>query len=120
VDIILGANQMSCLWIEGKGEAMEARVSRGQVRPGKMDEFVTMTKETVRQVYRKQKGCRGFLLLTDRSQNRAVAISLWETVQDRMAHEASDPYKNRMAEVAPLGDGRPTVEYLDAAIVETF
>jgi quinol monooxygenase YgiN len=111
---------VSCLWIEGKGEAMEARVSRGQVRAGKLDEFVSMTQETVRRVYRKQPGFRGFMLLTDRSQNRAVAISLWETVQDRMAHEASDLYQNRMAEVAPLGDRRPAVKYLDASIVETF
>jgi quinol monooxygenase YgiN len=106
--------------MRGRAEDMEARVSSGQIRHGKMDEFVTMTKETVRQVYRKQKGFRGFMLLTDRSQNRAVAISLWETAQDRMTHEASDLYQNRVAEVAPLGDGRPTVEYLDAAIVETL
>ncbi len=99
---------------------MEARVSRGRIRPGKMDEFVTMTQETVRQVYREQEGFRGFLLLTAHNQDGVVAISLWETVQDRRAHEASDLYQNRMAEVAPLGDGRPAVEYFDAAIVETL
>lgn len=99
---------------------MEARVSRGQIRPGKLDEFVTETQETVRRVYRKQPGFRGFLLLTDASQNRAVAISLWESPADRMAHEASDHYQNRMAEVASLGDGRPAVEYLEVGILETI
>lgn len=98
---------------------MEARVSRGQIRPGKLDEFVSETQETVRRVYRKQPGFRGFLLLTDPSQNRAVAVSLWERSADRMAHEESDLYQNRMAEVAPLGDGRPTVEYFEVGILET-
>jgi quinol monooxygenase YgiN len=99
---------------------MEARVSRGRIRPGKIDEFVTMTQKTVRQVYRKQKGFRGFLLLTDRSQNEAVAISLWETAEDRTAHEGSDLYQNRMVEIAPLGDGRPAVEYFQVGILETL
>lgn len=98
---------------------MEAGVSRGQIREGMLHEFVTMTQETVRRVYRKQKGFRGFLLLTDRSQNGAVAISLWDSSADRMAHEASDLYQNRMAEVAPLGDGRPTVEYFEVGLLET-
>ena len=99
---------------------MEARVSRGQVRAGKLDEFVSMTQETVRRVYRKQPGFRGFMLLTDRSQNRAVAISLWETAEDRTAHEGSDLYQNRMVEIAPLGDGRPAVEYFQVGILETL
>ena len=98
---------------------MEARMSRGRIRKDKMDEFVYMTQETVRQVYCKQKGFRGFLLLTDRSQNGAVAISLWQTAEDRTAHEASALYQNRMREVAPFGDGRPAVEYFEVGILET-
>jgi quinol monooxygenase YgiN len=98
---------------------MEARVSRGRIRPGKMDEFLAMTRETVRLVYRKQKGFRGFLLLTDKGQNGAVAVSLWKTAEDRAAHEGSELYQNRMAEVAPLGDGRPAVQYFEVGILET-
>lgn len=98
---------------------MEARISRGRILPGKMDEFIAMTRETVRLVYHKQKGFRGFLLLTEKGQNGAVAVSLWEMAEDRVAHEGSELYQNRMAEVAPLGDGRPTVEYFEVGILET-
>ncbi len=95
---------------------MNARISRGSIQPGKMDEFVAATRETVESVYKKHKGFKGFLLLTDGNANEAVSISLWETAADMAAHEIGEDYQRRMAEVLPLSDGRPALEHFEVRI----
>jgi heme-degrading monooxygenase HmoA/predicted Zn-ribbon and HTH transcriptional regulator len=78
--------------------------------------FIAATEETVRRVYEQQPGFRGFWLLTDPAANTAMSISLWDSEADILAHEASDIYHQRMAEVAPLGDGHPVSGHYEVAI----
>ena len=71
---------------------MYARVTTGYAQPGKLDELTQYTRETLVPLYPQQQGFKGALFLTDRSANKVMAITLWETEAEMAAGEASDGY----------------------------
>jgi hypothetical protein len=55
---------------------MYARVTTGNVQPGKVGELDQYIRETLVTLYPQQQGFKGALFLTDRSANKAIAITL--------------------------------------------
>jgi heme-degrading monooxygenase HmoA len=88
---------------------MFARVTINRIRPGKMDETVSHVQAALLPAAKQQPGFKGFYLLTDRHNNRALTISLWET-QDALdaTSEGSDYFRNY---IQPLPDIVGTENY---------
>ena len=88
---------------------MHARMSRAQAQPGKLDEAVTIVRDSVVPAARRQQGFKGGFALTDRSTNKILTISLWETEADTSASETSY-FPETLSKLASVFDGPPTVE----------
>ena len=98
---------------------MYARVTTGYVQPGKMDEFNQYIRETIVTLYPQQQGFKGALFLTDRSANKAIAITLWETEAELAAGEASGGYyREQLTKLAHLFASAPVREAYEVSIQE--
>jgi len=98
---------------------MYARVTTGYVQPGKMDELNQYVRETLVPLYSQQQGFKGALFLTDRSANKAIAITLWETEAEMAAGEASGGYyREQLAKMAHLFASAPVREAYEVSIQE--
>jgi len=98
---------------------MYARVTTGYVQPGKMDELNQYVRETLVPLYSQQQGFKGALFLTDRSANKAIAITLWETEAEMAAGEASGGYyREQLAKMAHLFASAPVREAYEVAVQE--
>lgn len=71
---------------------MHARVTRMQAKPGRVDDIVRISRESVVPEVRRQKGFKGVVQLVDRASDRAVSITLWETLADLEAVEQGGVY----------------------------
>ena len=58
---------------------MHARVNFRQVPPDRMDEAIQTYRDTTLPEVRTRNGFQGGLVLTDRSNGKTIAISLWDT-----------------------------------------
>jgi heme-degrading monooxygenase HmoA len=66
---------------------MYARLTTGQIRPGKENEAIRLAWEVVLPVARDQPGYRGLISLFDWATGKYLVISLWGTEADRQAGE---------------------------------
>ena len=64
---------------------MHARVNYRQIPPDRMDEAISIYRDSVLPRHIGAKGFKGGLVLTDRGAGKAIAISLWETEADLTA-----------------------------------
>ncbi len=80
---------------------MYARVTFNQIRPGRLDETVSHVESTLLPGAKQQSGFLGFFLLTDRQNNRAITISLWETQEAMNATSAGSDYYRNFIETLP-------------------
>ncbi len=77
-----------------------ARVLTATAHPGKTDEGVQIVRDSLLPVTRRQPGFKGGLVLTDRSQNKVIALTLWETEADLNASESSGYLQEQLGKVA--------------------
>ena len=75
---------------------MYARVSTVEVQPGRMDEVIDISRDSVLPAAQQQQGFRGGLWLTDRDANKIMIVSLWESREDMEAGEASGYYREQI------------------------
>jgi heme-degrading monooxygenase HmoA len=94
---------------------MHARVTTFQVRAGRIDEVIAMTRDSVLPDAREQKGYRGVLVLTDRAASKIVAVSLWETETDMIAGEAGY-LPGQGGKLADLISGRTVREHYEVSV----
>jgi hypothetical protein len=64
---------------------MHARVNATQWNPEEVERGMRLTEETIIPAYQRQPGFRGYILLTDPGGAGALAITLWDTEEDREA-----------------------------------
>jgi len=95
---------------------MYARVVTVQVQPGKMDEMISIYRDSVVPAAKEQKGFKGIFALTDTDTNKAISIALWETEADMKAGEASGYLNEQIAKVAPTFAGPPTTERYEVSV----
>ena len=93
---------------------MHARVTTFQVKPGKLDELVRITHESIAPVVKQQKGLQRAIMLKDQATGRVLAISLWDTEADMMGSEASGNYQQTLNTVVHILDGEPVRETFEA------
>ena len=95
---------------------MHARVVTCQVQSGKMDEVVTITRDSIIPAAKQQKGFKSYLGLTDRNTNKGIGVTLWETEADMTAGEDSGYYREQIAKIAPILAGPPTTEHYEVTV----
>ena len=83
---------------------MYARVMIGTMKPGRMDEGVSIYRDSIVPAGKEQKGFKGALFLTDSKTNKAISISLWETEDDMKRGEASGYLQEQVDKLAPTFD----------------
>jgi hypothetical protein len=72
---------------------MHARVTWLEGSPGRAGEAVSAIRDQALPLVRDAPGFRQLLFLVDRSAGRAMAITLWDTAEDR---DATDELANRL------------------------
>lgn len=94
---------------------MYARVTSAQIQPGKMDELMRFFQESVLPAAQQQQGFKGMLVLADPSQNKGMAITLWETEADLQSSE-SGYYQEQLVKASPLLAGSPVAASYQVAV----
>ncbi len=91
---------------------MYARVVTFQFQPGKLDEARQLF-QSIQPEIRQQAGVQEIMLLLDRSANKALAISLWQTEADLQADMPNAPA--RLARHSSFIAATPLVETYEVA-----
>ena len=94
-----------------KGKATRARVNYRQIQPDRMDEAISMYRDSVRPVVSARRGFVGAFVLTDVSTGKLVAISLWESEADMMASQPP-------GDVDAISGGPPVREEYEVSVQE--
>jgi heme-degrading monooxygenase HmoA len=95
---------------------MHARVTIVTVQPGKLDEAIKVSRDSIMPAAKKQKGFKEYLLLTDRNTGKGMTITLWNTEADMSAGEGSGFYREQVAKAAPFFAGPPTLEHYEVSV----
>ena len=95
---------------------MHSQVVRAQVQPGKVDEAVAIFRDSVAPAARQQKGFKNAYFLVDRSANKIVGFSLWESEADVAALAESHFYQEQAAKFAAVFAGPPEREVYEVLI----
>ena len=64
------------------GDAKYARTGTAQIQPGRMDEVISLLRETNYPAYAQVQGFKGAILVTAAVTNKGISITLWETDAD--------------------------------------
>ena len=97
---------------------MYARVTIAQVQPGKIDDGIQTVRDEVLPAARQQPGFKGLWQLVDRSNNKTIVITLWETEADMKVGETSGYWQAQVAKVAPVLAAQPVREAYEVSIQE--
>ena len=89
---------------------MYSQVVRAQVQPGKVDEAVAIFRDSVAPAARQERGFKSAYFLVDRSANKIVGFSLWESEADIAALAESGFYQEQAAKFAAVFAGPPERE----------
>ena len=95
---------------------MYARIATASVEPGKMDDLLRIYRESQLAALRQQKGFQRVLVLIDRDNDKAVAVSLFETDSDARGAETSSTMRDQVASFEGVISESPTFEYYEVAI----
>ena len=95
---------------------MYARVVTAQAQPAKMDEIISICRDSVVPAAKEQKGFKGIFLLTNTDTNKGISIALWETEADMKTGEASGYLNEQIAKLAHAFAGPPTTERYEVSV----
>jgi hypothetical protein len=96
---------------------MYARVTTTPISPYRLDEAISLARDTTLPAARQQAGFKGYLMLVDRSAGMAITITLWQDEDDRqITGPYSVYYKDSISKMVPLLSGAPVVEDFEVAI----
>jgi heme-degrading monooxygenase HmoA len=95
---------------------MRARIITAQIHPGKMDELISIYRESIVPAAKEQKGFKDAILLTDHNTNKVISITLWEREADMKAGETSSYVKEQIAKAVPTFAGPPTTEHYEVSV----
>ena len=94
---------------------MHAQVVRFELQPGKVDEAAAIFTNSVTPAARQQGGFKNAYFLVDRSTNKGIGVSLWESEADVAALSTSGFYQEQVAKFATLFAGPPEREVYEVA-----
>ena len=95
---------------------MYARVTIVQTLPGKIDETISIFRDSVVPAAKQQKGYKGVYLLTERKMGKGISITLWEAEADMTAGESSGFYQQQVAKFKDLFGAPPVREAYEVSV----
>ena len=95
---------------------MYARVSTAEVQPGRLDEVIDISRDSVLPAARQQRGFKSGLWLTDRDANKIMIVSLWESREDMEAGEQSGYYREQVGKFGGMLAGDVVREAYEVSI----
>ena len=96
------------------GDARYARIGTGQIQPGRMDEVISLLRESNYPAYAQQQGFKGAIMLTDAVTNMGKSITFWETEADSKADDAIVQEQRQKARDAQ--DNPPVIEHYEVSV----
>ncbi len=95
---------------------MYARVSTAEVQPGKMEEALSVSRDSILPAAKQQRGYEGGLWLTDPQTNKVMVITLWGSREDLEAGEASGYYREQLGKLGDALAGEVAREAYEVSI----
>lgn len=96
---------------------MYARVTRTPISPYRLEEAISLARDSTLPAASQQAGFKGYLMLVDRSEGMAITITFWQDENDReITGPNSNYYKDSIAKMVPLLTGAPAVEDFEVAL----
>ena len=95
---------------------MYSQVVRAQVQPGKLDEAAAIFRDSVSPAARQEKGFKNNYFVVDRSANKIMGFSLWESEADVVALAESGFYQEQVAKFAAVFAGPPEREVYEVLV----
>jgi hypothetical protein len=96
---------------------MYARVTTTPISPYRLEEAISLARDSTMPAASKQAGFKGYLMLVDMSAGMAITITFWQDEDDReISGPNSDYYKDSIAKIVPLLTGAPVVEDFEVAL----
>jgi heme-degrading monooxygenase HmoA len=95
---------------------MYARITQVQTQPDKMDEAVSIYRDSVVAALKVQKGYRASYMLSDRATGKGMAVTIWESLEDMQASESSGFYNEQLGKFAPLLTAPPVREVYEVSV----
>jgi hypothetical protein len=96
---------------------MHARVVPSELQPGKKDEWITITRDSIVRALSQQKRFKGFVMLADTNSDNCVAYSMWETEADLRTSETSGFYQEQVAKLKSVLAGAPVREIYELTVL---
>lgn len=81
-----------------------------------MDEAIAIFKDSVAPAIHGWSGLQSGRLLVDRTANKIMAVSFWDSQADEASLQSSGSYKKQVAKLAALFAGPPEVEVYKEAV----
>ena len=95
---------------------MYARVTHVQMQPDKVDEAVSIYRDSVVAAVKAQKGYRATYMLSDRATGKGMAVTIWESLEDLQASESSGYYNEQVGKFAPVLIAPPVREVYEVGV----
>jgi heme-degrading monooxygenase HmoA len=95
---------------------MYARVTHVQTQPDKIDEAVSIYRDSVVAALKVQKGYRATYMLSDRTTGKGMSVTIWESLEDLQASESSGFYNEQVSKFAPLLTAPPVREIYEVGV----
>ncbi len=98
---------------------MHARVVTVQYQSGKVDEGIQLYRESMLPEARQQRGFKGAMGLVDRSTDKSISITLWQTEADAQASGVGSAYMQaQIAKFASPLASAPVFETYEVVVQE--
>jgi len=96
---------------------MYARVVTVHIQPDRLDEVISIFRDSISPAAKQQPGQKGGYFLTDRKTGKAMSIAFWETEADMVAGEAGSTYlQEQVAMVASAFTAAPITEHYEVSV----
>ncbi len=95
---------------------MFAQVSSVTLQPGRVDEWLAITRDAILPAAKERPGFVNAFVLVDREKDTGIGISFWETEVDVDAVAASGFYQEQVAKVADCLLGSAERQVFEVAI----
>jgi len=96
---------------------MYARITTTPISPYRLEEAISLARETILPAARQQPGFKSYLMLVDKSAGVAITITFWQDETDRQISGVNSAYyKESISKIVPLLSGAPVVEDFEVVL----
>ncbi|MEW5830847.1 MAG: hypothetical protein AB1846_18300 [Chloroflexota bacterium] len=95
---------------------MFTRATVVQVRLDKVDEAISIYRDSVIPAAQRQEGFRDAILLTNRNTGKSISLTFWNTEDEMLSGEASGYYQEQLAKFKDILTAAPIREEYEVAV----